>query len=154
MTVDGVIVGKMAIVLKELTMALSEYLGSVLPKLKPDRWWDEAVLVNLPSSQRQRVRQADAPKLSSLDLAALLRVFDANWWDLSNREALSPDCRHYLKELQSVRNRWAHAGADAEDRGTVYRDLDTVVCRALRDGLTQKEAGAGMSSLKSSVRCR
>ncbi|MDX9724718.1 MAG: helicase-related protein, partial [Myxococcota bacterium] len=39
---------------------------------------------------------------------------------------LSPDCRNYLKELQAVRNRWAHAATSMESADTIYRDLDTV----------------------------
>ena len=96
---------KMAVVLKELTRAISAYLGRALARLNPDAWWDELVVPNLSTQQGQRVRQTHCADLSGLDLAALLRVLDTNWWELSRRDSLPPECRHYLKELQSVRNR-------------------------------------------------
>jgi len=116
---------KMGVVLKELTRALCEFLGNALPRLDPEGWWTEVVLPSLSLQQTEHVRRRDVSDLSGLDLAALLRVFDASWWELSRRQSLPPECRHYLKELQSVGNRWAHASATDEPADTVYRDLDT-----------------------------
>ncbi len=117
--------GKMAAVLRELARVLCGYLGTILPRLQPDGWWDNLVLRCLSTQQAERARQTHCSELTGLDLAALLRVFDQNWWEISNRESLPQECRHYLKELQSVRNRWAHADTAVEPDGVVYRDLDT-----------------------------
>jgi len=42
----------------------------------------------------------------------LLRVFDQNWYQISTMLPLPPDARHFVKEMQTTRNRWAHAGTE------------------------------------------
>jgi hypothetical protein len=117
---------KMAVVLKELARLLCDYLGGILPKLKPDAWRQDLVVPNLSCQQSERIRQARCSDLVSLDLAALLRVLDKNWWNISNRQSLPHECLHYIKELQSVRNRWAHTGVAPTLADIAYRDLDTI----------------------------
>ncbi|MDT8389831.1 MAG: Swt1 family HEPN domain-containing protein [Lentisphaeria bacterium] len=117
---------KIAVVLGELSRALCDYLARVLPRLQPADWWGRLVVGKLSHQQAERQRQTRGGDLGGLDLAALLRVFDANWWEICNRESLPSECRHYLKEMQSVRNRWAHATAALPSPDTIFRDLDTV----------------------------
>ena len=64
--------------------------------------------------------------MMSLDLAALLKVFDQNWHQLSSAMDLSSESRHFVKEMRTVRNRWAHAGGDGFSADDIYRDLDTL----------------------------
>jgi superfamily II DNA or RNA helicase len=64
--------------------------------------------------------------LAGLDLAALLRVMDANWHLLAERLEYVPEARHYLKEMRTLRDRWAHAAAAEFSPEDVYRDLDTL----------------------------
>jgi ATP-dependent helicase HepA len=73
-----------------------------------------------------------------LDLAALLRVLDQNWNDLSRLTDFSRETRSWLKEAQSIRNRWAHAPAVGLPNDLIYRDLDTIerLCSSL-GGLEQ-----------------
>lgn len=111
--------------LQEVTAALAAYLEKELPNLYKD-WWKDAVIESLSFQQQQRVIQYKINNLSSLDLAALLRVFDQNWYQISSRFNLLPEARHYVKEMQTIRNRWAHASADEFQAEDIYRDLDTL----------------------------
>jgi hypothetical protein len=93
--------------LKETTISLRSFLQRSLPEIMPD-WWARCVLCNLTESQIHLVRERGITNLEGLDLAALLRVFDANYFDLSQRLRLPRQTRNWLKELQHIRNRWAH----------------------------------------------
>ncbi len=105
--------------------ALANYLDRILPSLF-DNWWKDAVADKLSFQQQRRVEQKGPVSLSSLDLAALLRVLDQNWYQISMKMNLSPESRHFVKEMQTVRNRWAHAGIEGFPIEDIYRDLDTL----------------------------
>ena len=111
--------------LDRMAKALASYLDRLLPSLFDD-WWKNAVLDNLSFNQQRRVEQKGIFSLSSLDLAALLRVLDRNWYEISMRMKLPPEARHYVKEMQTIRNKWAHASAEGFPLDDVYRDLDTL----------------------------
>ncbi len=111
--------------LRSLTEELQRLLSGWLPALADD-WWDRYVLNALSYMQRQQAEQRGITQLSGLDLAALLRVLDQNWFELANHANLSKDARNWLKETQSIRNRWAHLPSDGLDDETYYRDLDTI----------------------------
>lgn len=87
----------------------------------------------LTFQQQKSVQERDLRSLGDLDLAALLRVLDQNWYDLSASSGLPRDARNWVKELQGVRNRWAHAPTAGLDPNDTYRDADTIerLCRAL-----------------------
>ena len=110
---------------QKLTAYLAGYLESVLPSFFND-WWSEAVVNNLSFQQRRRVEQRRIESLASLDLAALLRVLDQNWYQISMKLDLTSEARHFVKEMQTVRNRWAHAGSEGFPVEDVYRDIDTL----------------------------
>ncbi len=115
--------GKMSALLAAATRELARFLAAALPPLDQS-WWDHLVLPNLSYSQRERIgKQAD---LLQLDLAALLRVLDKNWYVLSSRRNFSQQDHHYAKEMQTIRNRWAHLGATGFDEDDAYRDADTL----------------------------
>ena len=113
------------ILLQKATEHLSIYLERVLPSLF-DNWWKDAVVDKLSFQQQRRVEQKGIVSLSSLDLAALLRVLDQNWYQFSTKMNLSPESRHFVKEMQSVRNKWAHAGSEGFPLDDIYRDMDTL----------------------------
>lgn len=115
----------MTALLKEAGKQLAVFLEKVLSSLFED-WWKQAVLNSLSSQQRQRIKQQNIKSLSSLDLAALLRVLDQNWYQISMKLNLERECRHYVKEMQTIRNRWAHLGLGGFPVEDVYRDLDTL----------------------------
>jgi hypothetical protein len=113
------------ILLQKATEHISKYLERVLPSLF-DNWWKDAVVDKLSFQQQRRVEQKGIVSLSSLDLAALLRVLDQNWYQISTKMNLSSESRHFVKEMQTIRNRWAHAGTEEFPIDDVYRDIDTL----------------------------
>ncbi len=111
--------------LQKATISLAAYLEKVLPSLFND-WWNEAVINILSFQQRRRVKERRINSLTSLDLASLLRVLDQNWYQISTKLNLTSEARHFVKEMQTVRNRWAHTGSEGFPVDDVYRDLDTL----------------------------
>ena len=111
--------------LHEASQQLAVFLETLLPSLFDD-WWKQAVINNLSSQQQCRVEQQNIAALGSLDLAALIRVLDQNWYQISKKLNLTSESRHFVKEMQTIRNRWAHAGTDRVPVDDVYRDLDTL----------------------------
>ena len=111
--------------LQKAAGAVCSFLEKVLPSLS-DRWWDLNVLPHLSFQQRRSVEAKRVTQLSGLDLAALLRVLDSNWYEVSEKLSLSNEDRHFLKELRTVRDRWAHSTVAEFASEDVYRDLDTL----------------------------
>ena len=107
------------------TDELRNLLNEWLPQLSDD-WWERYVLAVLTYQQQERVKQSRIVDLSGLDLAALLRVLDQNWFDLSARFSWQKEGRNWLKEAQTIRNRWAHAPSGDADPHDTYRDADTI----------------------------
>jgi ATP-dependent helicase HepA len=115
----------MAKLLTEAARHPALFLEKMLPSLFED-WWKQAVFNSLSFQQRRRMEQDNIGSLATLDLAALLRVIDQNWYQISNKLGLTSEARHFVKEMQTVRNRWAHAGTEGFPVEDVYRDLDTL----------------------------
>ena len=111
--------------LGEVAKQLTLFLEKVLPTLFAD-WWKEAILNGLSFQQRRRMEQRGIASLGALDLAALLRVLDQNWYQISNKLGLTSESRHFVKEMQTIRNRWAHVTTEGFPLDDVYRDLDTL----------------------------
>ena len=112
-------------ILNALSQQLSAVLDSVLPKLAQD-WWKSRVVDKLTFQQQAFARNLPAGALNQLDLAALLRLADQNWFELSQHVNLSKEARNWLKEAMTIRNRWAHLPADGLDDEIHYRDVDTL----------------------------
>ena len=104
---------------------LARFLGANLPALSED-WWQQRVVDRLSFQQQRMVQERVYTKLAQLDFAALLRVFDQNWYELSGNLALPNDGRNWVKELQTVRNRWAHLSSAVVPPNEIYRDADTL----------------------------
>jgi hypothetical protein len=105
--------------------SLAGYLERILPSISDD-WWNKAVMNKLSFHQRRRAEQRGIDSLHSFDIAALLRLLDQNWYPISIKMNLSSESRHFVKEMQTVRNRWSHAGTDSFSGEDIYRDLDTL----------------------------
>ena len=115
----------MNILLHAFTDELRNLLNSWLPQLSTD-WWERHVLGVLTYQQQERVKQSCIDNLSGLDLAALLRVLDQNWFELASRFNWAKEGRNWLKEAQTIRNRWAHVTAAETEPRDAYRDADTL----------------------------
>jgi superfamily II DNA or RNA helicase len=107
------------------TPELARFLAASLPLLSPD-WWKEHVLSRLSFQQQRTVQERGFKTLEQLDFAALLRVLDQNWHDLSSGLTLPHEGRSWVKELQTVRNKWAHLSCEVMAPSETYRDADTL----------------------------
>ena len=107
------------------TTELASSLAKHLPTLGAG-WWKENVVDRLSFQQQRTVEERGIAKLAQLDLAALLRTFDQNWYELSQLLALPREGRGWVRELQSFRNRWAHLSACPVPAEDIYRDADTL----------------------------
>lgn len=108
-----------------LTNSLVTVLNQSLTKIDSN-WWQSLVIEKLTFQQRAFAENLPQNSLAQLDLSSLLRVTDQNWYEISNLLTLNKDARNWLKEAQSIRNRWAHAPAEGLPDDVVYRDIDTV----------------------------
>jgi ATP-dependent helicase HepA len=111
--------------LKSATVALKHFLEAELPKLSQE-WWRGNVKDKLSYQQQRMVEEKGISRLEQLDLAALLRVMDQNWFELQNSLNLPFEGRNWVKEMQSVRNRWAHLSVEKPGHSELYRDADTL----------------------------
>jgi len=111
--------------LTTLSTRLAAFLAEVLPRLS-DHWWQTHVLEELTFQQRNHVETAGYTRLDQLDLAALLRIADRNWSEIAHAASLQPTARNWLKEAQTIRNRWAHAPVSGIPDDERFRDLDTI----------------------------
>jgi hypothetical protein len=112
--------------LMPVTKSLCTYLEKALCAVHGDNWWKRGVLSVLTTQQQGHVRVRRISSLADLDVASLLRILDQNWHDLAEYSQWPPEIRHYVKEAQTIRNRWAHAGMAPAPREDLYRDVDTL----------------------------
>ena len=143
------------------TKELNKFLSAKLPALSED-WWDKHVVDRLTFQQQRMVQERNLNSLQQLDFAAFLRVLDQNWYELSNMLDLPREGRKWVKEMQTVRNKWAHLSTQSMPASEIYRDADTLgrllgMLGAEQDSIEVVEstkadaliimAGAGKSSL-------
>ena len=107
------------------TIELARFLDTNLPSLSDD-WWLKHVVERLSFQQQRMVQERGLTTLVQLDFAALLRVFDQNWYELSSELSLPREGRNWVKELQTVRNKWAHLSSQDMPPSETYRDADTL----------------------------
>lgn len=107
------------------TTDLAHFLETNLPALSSD-WWERHVLKRLSFQQQRTAQDRKFNSLNQLDFAALLRVLDQNWYELSNNLHLPREARSWVKELQTVRNKWAHLSSASMAPSEIYRDADTL----------------------------
>lgn len=107
------------------TLELAHFLQRELPTFS-DEWWKVHVVERLSFQQQRIVAERRQSSLQQLDLAALLRVFDQNWYELSQKLALPREARNWIKELQTIRNKWAHLSTEGSPPSEIYRDADTL----------------------------
>ena len=110
---------------KEVAEEVREFLRRSLPEVS-GQWWETCVIPALSFQQLKIVEEKGIASIGQLDLAALLRIVDRNWYKLAQETNLPREARNWLKELQSVRNRWAHQTSGKYSGDDKYRDLDTV----------------------------
>ena len=111
--------------IRTATAELSTFLSTYLPALGED-WWETNVVDRLSFQQQRAVSERGLTSLQQLDFSAMLRLFDKNWYELSQALTLPREGRTWIRELQTVRNRWAHLSATPVPAQDIYRDADTL----------------------------
>jgi len=105
---------------------IARWLEAKLPALGGPSWWTDNVVKRLTFQQQRLVEEKKIQSITNLDLAAVLRVLDQNWGELAAVEPLPREARNWIKELQSIRNRWAHAPVAGLSPADTFRDADTL----------------------------
>uniref|UniRef100_I5AWT9 DNA/RNA helicase, superfamily II, SNF2 family n=1 Tax=Eubacterium cellulosolvens (strain ATCC 43171 / JCM 9499 / 6) TaxID=633697 RepID=I5AWT9_EUBC6 len=123
---DSYMIGKMNSFMHRLAEQMSGWLGERLPKLDDD-WWEGLVYNNLSQLQRDQVDQKNITELKGLDLAALLRVFDRNWFVITSSWFLNNKERQNVKDMMSIRNSWAHISSEELSKEKVISDVEIII---------------------------
>jgi len=125
-------------------IAVCRFLQDRLPVIGGEGWWNTHVLSQLTYGQQGQVRTRNITTLGGLDIAALLRVFERNWAELSYDSALPNELRTHIRELADLRNAISHHATDGAEMlvGDAFRYLDTIgrVLKALGTDPTAVEA--------------
>ena len=123
---DSYMIGKMNSYMHQLSEKMSEWLGDRLPKLTDD-WWRDLVYNNLSPLQRDQVDLKNITELKGLDLAALLRVFDRNWFVITSSWFVNNKERKKIKDMMGVRNSWAHISSEELSKEKVISDVEIII---------------------------
>ena len=111
-----------------ITSFMVKFLEGHLQVIGGERWWENFVLNNLSVSQRGMVLTRRLTNLGALDTAAILRVFDKNWYELKDRASLPWELKTLILEILDVRHNRSHGGVIDDDfnYADLYRFIDTV----------------------------
>ena len=112
------VIGKINQYLHTSATFLQKWLEGMLPKIS-ENWWQECVISNLSDNQREIAETKQYRRLSDFDLAALLRITDKCWYAMRNFAYLPTKDRECIREMQKIRNRWAHYSSGMNDKGLV-----------------------------------
>ncbi|MCR5630099.1 SNF2-related protein [Eubacterium sp.] len=123
---DSYMIGKMNTYMHQLAEQMSDWLGIRLPKITDD-WWQDLVYNNLSLLQREQVDLKNITDLKGLDLAALLRVFDRNWFVITSSCFINFKERQNIKEMMVVRNSWAHITSEELSKEKVIHDVQVII---------------------------
>lgn len=116
--------------MNEFMFRLSERMGSWLSKKLPkitDDWWQELVFNNLSTLQRDKVLKDNIHEVSGLDLAALLRIVDRNWFVITSVYYLNNKERDKVRDMQQIRNDWAHITPSDISKDKVINDTNVII---------------------------
>lgn len=97
----------------------------MLPRIS-DNWWTNCVLDSLSFNQNQLAQEKGYTELNQLDLAALLRVIDKNWYAMRNFAYLPTKDRETVRRMMRVRNTWAHISGTLPSSTNIQEDLQVV----------------------------
>ena len=123
---NSYIISKMNEFMFQLNGKMGTWLSKKLPTIT-DNWWQELVVNNLSTLQREHVLNNGITSIDGLDLAELLRVFDRNWFVITSRFFVNNKERNNIRKMQEVRNSWAHITPSAISKEKVIADVDTII---------------------------
>ncbi len=113
-------------ILSSLQKDLSVWLEEQFIALNEESWWDEFVYPVLSYQQTQLVNRNNINSLQKLDLAALLRIFDKNWYFVTKNSSIDGGERNYVKSLQQIRNKFAHLANDSLSNNETLECINTI----------------------------
>lgn len=104
----------------------AQFLEHNLPTICDDDWWKKCVRWKLSVPQERVLDEGKISELGGLDLAALLRVVEKNWRELSFSLRLPREGRTLINEVRNIRNRLAHESLEEISMDDRLRDVDTL----------------------------
>lgn len=110
-----------------LSDSLSSFLADNLPPVGGLNWWRNYVIDSLTPAQARSAEGVSEGDLRAFDLAALLRIADRNWSEISVKKRASKETRNLIIEMKSVRNQYAHASVHGIDIFDQLRNVDTAL---------------------------
>lgn len=122
---DQYIVSKINEYLHQATGLLVAWLDGKLRRVSDD-WWNECVLDRLSYRQREIAIEKGVKELSDFDLAAVLRIADKNWYDMRSFAYLPTSERECIRDMQSVRNNWAHCAGTLPGKDAIINDIEVL----------------------------
>lgn len=123
---DAYIISKMDEYMFRLNAKIDGWLSKKLPQITDD-WWQELVLNNLSQMQKDTVISRGITNISGLDLAALLRIVDRNWFIITSLFFINNKERANIKNMMEVRNTWAHIAPTDISKKRVIEDVETIM---------------------------
>ena len=109
-----------------LNQKMGGWLSKKLPKITDD-WWQDLVINNLSTLQRENVLREEIKDIDGLDLAALLRVVDRNWFVITSMFYLNNKEREKIHDMQQIRNDWAHITPSDISKEKVINDTNVII---------------------------
>ncbi|MBQ9611459.1 MAG: DEAD/DEAH box helicase family protein, partial [Lachnospiraceae bacterium] len=120
------IISKMNEYMFRLNQQIGGWLEKKLPKIT-DGWWQDLVFNNLSPLQRETVLRNDIHEIKGLDLAALLRVLDRNWFVITSTFFINNKERGNIRTMQEIRNTWAHITPNDISKARVIDDVNVII---------------------------
>lgn len=120
------IISKMNTFMFRLSQQIGGWLEKKLPRITDD-WWRDLVFNNLSPLQRETVLRNDIHEIKGLDLAALLRVVDRNWFVLTSTFFINYRERANIRTMQGIRNTWAHITPNDISKDKVIDDVNVII---------------------------
>jgi hypothetical protein len=132
---------------------LGRFLTAQLPSIGGESWWSSHVVNQLTYGQQGQIRTRGIESLGGLDLAALLRVFDRNWAELSHTAKLPNEVRTHAKEVSDLRHSMAHHASEGTEIPITdgYRHLDTIERFLMAIGANQSAIDAVRESKQATL---
>lgn len=103
------------------TEKLAKWLYKQLNSYKG--WWEKCVIASLKPEQILKAQEGHYSSLEEFDLAALLRIFNANWQRITQYRYMAPSEKKCLSNMFGVRNNLAHSNAAPVCKDEVLEDL-------------------------------
>lgn len=123
---DAYIISKMNEYMFQLSEKMGDWLSNTLPRIT-NNWWDDLVMNHLSVLQRETVIANNIHEIKGLDLAAILRILDRNWFVITGYIFINNRERRYIRKMQEVRNSWAHITPNDITKQKVKDDVNVII---------------------------